>query len=146
MKKFVPVKRVVSAGGVIYDKSDGEIRLALISHSGGKVWALPKGIVEKEEDIEKTALREVEEETGLKGEVVKKISVINYWFYLKEEGVKVHKFVHFYLMRCLGGSINQHDWEVERVEWFTLDDAIEKLSYQSEKDVVKKAKELLLSA
>jgi hypothetical protein len=46
-------------------------------------------------------------------------------------------------MEFADGDPSQHDWEVESVEWFPIDQAIERASYPSEKAVLKKARELL---
>ncbi|MBS1126954.1 MAG: hydrolase, partial [Nitrospirae bacterium] len=61
------LKKQTSAGGVIYKKNDSSIQIALISVRNGQAWCLPKGIVDKGETTEETAVREVREETGLNG-------------------------------------------------------------------------------
>lgn len=63
------LKIQVSAGGVLFKKEEGEIKIALIKPKGKKALTLPKGLVEKNEDPELTALREVKEETGFEGRV-----------------------------------------------------------------------------
>src|SRR3989337_2529706 len=65
------------------------------------VWGLPKGTLDEGESLEQAAVREVSEETGLQVKIVKKIGVVEYWF--AWEGVRVHKWVHHYLMRTTGG-------------------------------------------
>lgn len=137
------VKTLVSAGGVVYKKKDGEVWVALISpHSG--IWALPKGLVEGEE-VELAALREAEEETGLKGKLEGKLGVIDYWFFDRHQMAKIHKFVHFYLIRYLEGRVKNHDWEVEKAQWFKLEEALKKLKYEGEKEILGKASEKLVS-
>ncbi len=68
----------ISSGGVVYRDLNGITEVALIRV--GHRWCLPKGQVEKGEELQETALREVKEETGLDGEVVAKIGDISYWF------------------------------------------------------------------
>jgi hypothetical protein len=51
--------------------------------------------------------------------------------------------VTFYLLRQTGGDPTQHDKEVDRVEWFPLDYAVEHATYAQEREVLKKAKELI---
>lgn len=142
-RKQIQTETAVSAGGVIYKKEDGKVEIVLTSHDERKVWNLPKGLVEEGEGLEETALREVNEETGLTGEIVGKIGKIDYWFYWKPKSTRYHKFVHFYLVKHTGGNISKHDWEVTEARWFPVDEAIEKLSYKNEKAVVEKAKDMI---
>ncbi len=142
-KKQVHTETAVSSGGVVYKKEDGRIEIALTNHDERKVWSLPKGLVEKGESLEETALREVNEETGLTGEIVGEIDKIDYWFYWKPKNTRYHKFVHFYLVKHTGGDSSKHDWEVTEVRWFPIDEAIETLSYKDEKVVVEKAKDMI---
>lgn len=133
----------VSSGGVIYRDCPGGVEVALVAVKGGKIWCLPKGIVDKGENLEETALREVKEETGLKGRVVEKIGQSTYWYYMKEENAKCKKTVHFYLLRYETGSTGDHDGEVDRSCWFPIEEAIEKLNYRGDKEIMLKAKGLL---
>lgn len=130
-----------SAGGVIYQEREGKMYVTLIATKGGKRWGLPKGIVEKGEDSTQTALREVAEETGLEGEVVGKLGYIEYWFRSPEDKVLYHKFVDFYLLEYRSGEVKKHDWEVEQARWFPIREAIERISFDNERDILRKAKE-----
>ena len=145
--KPATIKTQVSSGGVIFRRTMGnDVEIALVAVKDGKVWSLPKGIVEKGEEASETAVREVREETGLSGRVVKKIGDISYWYYIKEDNAKCRKTVHFYLLEYTGGSTSDHNWEVDEAEWFPINDAFEKLSYKGDKEIVRKAKEMLISS
>ncbi len=143
----MPVKteKEISSGGVVFKKEDDRIYFVLISPKEGR-WCLPKGLIGENEKEEDTALREVREETGLKCKIIKKIDTIEYWYYAKERGLRLHKFVHFYLMEYLEGSVENHDWEVIEVRWFDAGEAIEKASFPTEKDILKKALEILTNS
>lgn len=138
----VRTEKEVSAGGVVYRKADDKIEFVLISPKEGR-WCLPKGQVGESEREEESALREVKEETGLKCKIVQKIGTIEYWYFSKERGVRLHKFVHFFLMEYIEGRTENHDWEVIEAKWFDAEEAIEKASFQSERGIIRKALEIL---
>lgn len=129
----------------MFHKRKGKVEVVLTARDQGKVWCLPKGIVEQGEGLKETALREVKEEAGVDGEIVEKIGDVKYWYSTKKNGelVRYFKVVHFYLMKYLGGDLEDHDWEVDEARWVPIDTAIEMASYQSEKDILKKTKERL---
>ncbi len=132
------MKKVVSSGGVIFRNANGDFEVALVSRRN--IWCLPKGLIEANETAEEAALREVQEETGLKGEIVSKIGEVSYSFFRKQ---RYFKTVHFYLLRFVGGSMEAHDSEMERVKWFPIADAIKVLTYVNEKKIMNKASEIL---
>lgn len=138
----LPVKRQVSAGGVVVRRGPPGIEVALTARKGGTVWCLPKGLLEPDETPEQTALREVREETGLSGRLIEKLGEITYWYASKEEGARFHKTVHFYLMAYAGGDIRNHDFEVDEVRWFSGPEALAVLSYASEREIAQKALEV----
>ena len=144
MTRPATIKTQVSSGGVIYREENGkEAEIALVAVKDGKVWSLPKGLVEKGEDASETAVREVREETGLSGKIIKKVGDITYWYYIKEDNAKCRKTVHFFLLEYLSGSTSDHNWEVDKAEWFPIREALERLSYKGDKEIVQKAKEML---
>lgn len=138
------IKRQVSSGGVIFRKKNALIEIALIAVKGGKVWCLPKGIVDKGESPEMTAVREVAEETGLKGRIIEKLGEIFYWYYIKEEEARCRKTVHFFLIEYERGDVSKHDFEVDMAAWFPIDDALKMASHKGEKEIIEKAKEILM--
>jgi uncharacterized protein involved in tolerance to divalent cations/ADP-ribose pyrophosphatase YjhB (NUDIX family) len=139
--------REVSAGGVMYRKNSDQIQIALI-HVRNR-WGLPKGHVEEGERIEETALREVREETGLEGRVVKKLGDIRYAYRdtTKEgEPIRIYKRVHFYLLRYLKGDVRDHDHEVDEARWFPMDQVIKNLKFATERKMVHRALSILSTA
>ncbi len=133
------VERHVSAGGVVYRISDGNIEMALCGQRHPLRWSLPKGTPEKGESLEQTALREVREETGLEVEIEAPIGNVNYWFVIYDSRVHCNKTVHFYLMGYRGGCTGQHDPEFDEVKWFRSEDALKNLVYPNEAKVVERA-------
>lgn len=134
------MKRAFSAGGVVFKVEKNSIFVLLISTRGGHVWALPKGLIEKGESPEKAAIREIEEETGIKGRIVDELGEVSYWFRLKDE--KYFKTVKYYLVQYSEGSINP-DFEVDSAEWFEIDEALKRLTYKSDREILEKAMEKL---
>jgi 8-oxo-dGTP pyrophosphatase MutT (NUDIX family) len=130
-------RQVTSSGGVIFRHINEEVQVALILT--GNRWSLPKGLIEAHETTEEAALREVAEETGLKGELVGKIGEISYSFV---RDVNYYKTVHFYLIKHVGGSLNNHDWEVEKVQWFPISEATRIVAYPGERKILEKAERM----
>lgn len=136
-------KRQVSAGGVVVRRQDRGWEVALIARKNRTIWCLPKGHIEPGETPEKTALREVQEETGLTSEIVQKLGQISYWFASREEKSRFFKTVHFFLMRATGGSSDHHDCEVDEVRWMPIGEAVRRMSYSSERNLVQQAAQYL---
>lgn len=141
------MKREISAGCVIYRTGGNGAKVVLIRPKDRDSWALPKGLVEQGEPSEDAARREAQEETGLQGNIIRKIDSIKYTYTAKWESppTRVFKIVTFYLMQYTGGDTKLHDWEVADVEWYPLDEAISKATYSSEKQILRKAKAMLES-
>ena len=151
-KKKQPAQRYarrvdeVSAGGLVVD-STGTKGL-LIGRIDAKdanrerlLWSLPKGHIEEGETPEQAAVREVREETGIESEISKSLGVIDFWF--MASGKRIHKTVHHFLFKEVGGSIAPQVSEVDDVRWFPLDEIVSKLAYPDEKKLIARSKELL---
>lgn len=143
----VATREQTSAGGVAYRQENGRLEIALISVGPQLRWQLPKGLVRKNESPKAAAVREVAEETGLTTVCVANLETIDYWFYAPAKGGKkyrVHKFVHFFLLRYVEGDTSAYDAaEVNEARWFPIAEAAEVLAFADEKRLVAKAHELL---
>ncbi|VAX28342.1 hypothetical protein MNBD_NITROSPIRAE02-1405 [hydrothermal vent metagenome] len=138
------LKKQISAGGVVFKRDSDGIKVVLVSVKNGSVWTLPKGLVEKGEQPEVAAIREVQEETGLRGRIVDSLDTVSYWYFLKDENTKYHKTVYYYLIEYMGGSTGNHDWEVDEASWFPLDDALKMVKYKGDREILERARERLL--
>ncbi|GAB3827881.1 NUDIX hydrolase [Pontibacter rugosus] len=136
----------VSSGGVAFRLTEtSDVEVALISVGKEARWQLPKGIVDKGEEPEATAVREVREEAGIATELLRKIDTIEYWYVGNRgsERVRFHKFVHFFLLRYISGNVTDHDWEVNEARWVPIAQAEEMLTFKSEKQALQKAINML---
>ncbi len=131
-----------SAGGVVV-RTDGGVEVCLIRPTGRSVWGLPKGGVEEGETLAETALREVAEETGLVGVVEQDLGSIDYSFYSREQGGRIHKTVHYFLVRATGGDTSMHDHEVSDAKWVRLRQALRLMTYPNEREMVRRAADAL---
>jgi 8-oxo-dGTP pyrophosphatase MutT (NUDIX family) len=138
------MRREFSAGGVVVRRVRGEWRLAAI-RPGGKenVWALPKGLIGKGESAADTAVREVEEETGVQARLLGKLGDVRYVYTWR--GERVFKVVSFFLLRYARGrlgDIPEHfRHEVAETRWLPLAEAPRLLSYKGEREMAEKALE-----
>ena len=136
----------VSSGGFVISKSDPTL-VALMArfNRGGKLeWCIPKGHLEQNETSEQAALREVFEETGLEAEIIQHLGEVNYQFI--QDGSKISKTVHVYLMQQTGGELSfEHDphKEASELEWVRVSELLTRLSHGNEKRIAKLAIELI---
>ncbi len=131
----------VSAGGVVFKKTGSGVRLCLIGRRKDNriIWCLPKGHVEKGEKLSATALREIKEETGISGAILSSLGFIKYRFFDLESKKLIFKTVHFFLVNFLKGKLSDHDDEVEYTRWLRIPEALKRVEYKGEYNVLKKA-------
>ncbi|MCG2691217.1 NUDIX domain-containing protein [Microgenomates group bacterium] len=134
-------KREFSAGGAVYKKNGDKILWLVCKHSGYHKWVLPKGLIDEGEKAEETAVREVEEECGIKTKIIAKIPEPEKYIYTMNN-VKIFKMVFYFLLEYISGDINNHDFEMEEVEWLEFEKAKEKLNFHGAKKVLEKARQL----
>jgi 8-oxo-dGTP pyrophosphatase MutT (NUDIX family) len=154
--------RAFSAGGVVFrlvsgnsdeQKSTGDqwndaqydntisLEVVLVGRSHSGVWALPKGTPEAGETLEQVAVREVQEETGLEVRLIAYIGNISYSFI--HDKIRFQKQVRHFLFEAIGGDTSLHDAEYDRVEWFSIPEALRHLTYQNEVNILSQAEEIL---
>lgn len=144
------VRRSHSAGGVAFRRveigegSGGGVQVALIATAGGNRWQLPKGRLEPGEEAVQAAIREVEEETGLRTVVEIFLRSVEYSYtdtYQRDVPETVHKRVDFYLLRVVGGELSDLSFEVDGVIWTTPEDALQRLTFVGEQECIRQALE-----
>ena len=142
------VIREFSSGGVVYKKEKNKT-LWLVTRSAAsdlypkQVWRLPKGWIDEGEKVEEAALREVREEGGIEAKIIQKIETVKYFFTTADKS-KVLKFVTFYLMEFVKDLPESFGEETSEIAWLPYEEAYKKLSFSGERQVLKKAKELLI--
>jgi 8-oxo-dGTP pyrophosphatase MutT (NUDIX family) len=133
-----------SAGGLVLDRTGGTLMAALIARldrRGRLLWSLPKGHIESGETAVDAAVREVEEETGIRSRVIAPLGTIDFWFIAEDR--RVHKTVHHYLLEAAGGELSDEDIEVDEVAWVPLSEVTERLAYPDERRLLARVPELL---
>lgn len=105
-----------SAGGVVFRQNGTQFEILLIADRFGR-WTLPKGKQEHGESDEQTALREINEETGIKGKIHRSLLTTTYTYTDPQHGT-IAKEVHYFLVEATGGNIKPQLTEIERVNWF----------------------------
>jgi len=142
-RRRLPTVQETSSGGLVVDTSTGAPRAAVIcrvNRAGRQEWCLPKGHLEGAETLEEAAVREIEEETGIRGRVVEPLGSIDYWF--SAEGRRIHKVVHLFLLLATGGHLtveNDPDAEAVDVAWVPLPELDGRLAFPNERRVAEAA-------
>lgn len=143
----LPVRREVSAGGVVARREGDQWLVALLKteHKRGLVWVLPKGHVEHvaQEKISEAARREVEEEAGVRDASVKEqLGVTRFRF--QAENAVVAKTVHYFLMTTQQKQLTpQIEEGLLEAIWAPIEQAVTMLAYDTDQDIVRRAYERL---
>jgi len=133
-----------SSGGVVARRVEGLTHLLLIRDPYG-MWGLPKGHIEDGETTDETALREVNEETGLNRiELGPRLGTIDWHF--KQNGELVHKYCDYFLMTTPESDATPQVIEgITECRWFAVDEAIAIVRYDNIRRIVQLAGEVLFS-
>ncbi|WP_454050535.1 NUDIX hydrolase [Cellulomonas sp. Marseille-Q8402] len=144
----LPVVEETSAGGLVV-RVEGGVHVAAViarrNRAGRLEWCLPKGHLEGDETPEQAAVREIAEETGIRGRIVRRLGVIDYWF--TGDDRRVHKMVHHYLLGAVGGELtveDDPDGEAEDVAWVPVLDLPARLAYPNERRLAETAHVVLV--
>ena len=124
-------KVIQAAGGLLWRESDGAKQIALIHRPRYNDWALPKGKLEKGEEWETAALREIEEETGCKAQLGSFAGAVSY------NVGDSPKVVLFWNMVLIGDCKFVPSEEVDQLIWASVEKALEILQYPSDKNILR---------
>ena len=127
--------RVVRAAGGVVTRpgADGEPEVLLVHRAKYDDWTLPKGKAEPGETDEETALREVEEETGLVCELGEEVGVGEY-----EDASGRPKRVRYFAMKPGNEAEARPQNEIDAVQWVPLREARDALSYERDVEIVER--------
>lgn len=130
------MKKEKSCGAVVYKKEENEILFLLLKHNAGH-WSFPKGHVEDNETEEQTALREIKEETNLDVTINKGFKRVS--TYSPKEGVM--KDVIFFIAELKENAEEEkaQECEIQELEWFSYEKAINTITYDNDKNILKQA-------
>jgi 8-oxo-dGTP pyrophosphatase MutT (NUDIX family) len=136
----MPVEK--SAGAVIFRKENGETKYLLIQYGWGH-WEFPRGLIEKGENLEETARREIKEEVGI--EDIKFIPGFKEWikFFFKLKGKNIMKIATFLLAETDTKKIKLSEEHKDYI-WLEYKDALEKLTFKNSKEILEKADNFLV--
>jgi len=153
------IKHEVSAGGIVFKREIKRTKIAprnnaksvvwlVCQHSQHKGWVFPKGLVgdtKKNEAMEEAALRETEEEGGVKAKIIAKLPKPVEYFY-KFKGQLIKKTVYYFLMEYLSGDPKNHDWEMSQAKFLAEDEVKKTLTFKSDKEAFEQALKILKSS
>ena len=123
-----------SAGGVTVRRgTGGDWEVLIVERKRRRDWSLPKGHLEPGETAEQAALRELEEETGVRGRVLGYLTTIRYPI-TGRSGRATTKVVHHYLMEPIPGieAGQPEDPDREVPHWMPFPDALARLTWELE--------------
>lgn len=130
-------KYIEEAGAVLIRERQGNIEILLEYRDRSyHDWTFPKGNIEKNETIEETAVRELKEETGYTIKIIKKLPNV---YYEWEKG-KVRQ--HMFLAQVIDGHLTP-EFKSDRLKWFSIDEAVEKLTHKNLKNYLKSIKDAI---
>ena len=137
------MRREFSAGGIVRKGNLWLIRRPTpnLEYRGNLGWSWPKGWVDEGENLEEAAVREVGEEGGVEAKVIKKLRTLKIFF--KDQGELVMKFITYFVMEYESDVPGGFGEETAETKWVTEEEAIELLAHKNERELLRKALEVL---
>jgi 8-oxo-dGTP pyrophosphatase MutT (NUDIX family) len=123
--------QVKASGGVVRRHDDDGLKVALVHRPRYDDWSFPKGKLDKGESWEDAALREVEEEIGVRCRLDAELPPTAY-----KDPKGRDKVVRYWLMEPLAGEFVPSD-EVDEMRWVTPEEADQLLSYEHDRELLR---------
>lgn len=139
------MKKETSSGGIVFRQSQNEWQVLLVKHASTLYWGFPKGLVgdfDKDESLETAALREVEEEGGVKAKIIASLPQPSR-YQTSWRGETINKTVYYFVMKFVSGDPQNHDQEISEAGWFSIPKALRALTYANDQHFLKQAVLLL---
>jgi len=127
---------VKKSGGIIIKQENNSIYILLLYRSKENDWSFPKGHIESTEDVDRAALREIKEETGLDVAIIKELEPNKY--FNTRTGQEV--VTYMYLLKPLSFDL-KNEFEEDKLEWVKLSEVEDRLSYPNLKDYFSRVKD-----
>jgi len=124
---------VKAGGGLVVRPTESGSVVALVHRPRYDDWSFPKGKLDRGESFEEGALREVEEEIGLRCRLGRELSPVTY-----RDPKGRSKVVRYWLMEPIEGEfVPSH--EVDEMRWLPVPDAEQLLSYEHDRELLREA-------
>ena len=137
------VETVTSSGGVIFNQ-DGNV--LILKRTVERNWVLPKGRVEEGETLQDTAMREVEEETGINNLIIgMEMGLVRYTFFWVPDDVNYTKTVHYFLMHVPNDVELKMEEDFSEYKWASEESAIKLLRHDNDRLITRKGFEIIAS-
>ena len=144
MGQALSLKKDFSAGGIVWDPPAKKVLMIYVQNLGRqKVWTFPKGHPEAKETDEQAALREVQEETGWEAKILRHLMDVRYFYVHKD--TKYKKRVRWFFMAPARKIGEFNPDEILDCEWIPLDEAQMRITYETDKKLLEKLRELVSS-
>ena len=135
------MKREKSCGALVYRiTQSGQKELLFIKHRHGTHWSFPKGHMEEGESEVQTALREVKEETGL--DIDLDVYFRKSFEYSQTPNFK--KMVVFFVGLATNDHVVRQEEEIGETRWIPLEQALAWVTFRNDKNLIRKAKKILM--
>ena len=135
-------RRVLAAGGVVWRRVDDRIQVLLVYRKKFRDLSFAKGKVDPGETFPETAVREIAEETGIRGELGPPLGCVEYHLPSGRE-----KVVHYWAVEATPEAIEASEFtpnkEIAALEWLSLKKARKKVSYPVDREVLTRFEELI---
>lgn len=122
---------VRAAGGVVTRVTAGRAEVLVVHRPAYDDWSFPKGKANPGESDERCAIREVEEETGLRCRIVRELRTVRY-----RDAQGRPKRVRYFAMRPLGGDFEPHA-EIDEARWVSVEAALDALTYERDRELLR---------